>query len=368
MQSIMANANQDWKCIPDSFNNLYPVKMHVKPNTNNLSKAVEFMMSLNVSHLSIMHFDRNQLLNTNGVTHVNVTSALPGRKEWIHISKYLYRYAKYVSLFYLLSLQKGVVWKSDLPELEIWKVRIAGITRDPGFVPVTPQLKIRPESGKGIFRISSFEDDVELGKVLRKLWRSRDSFESIQFDLRGNGGGGNTVPFLITRCLAGNDRRDWMVREYAAETRVTKGKYVLERRDWDPWLPEEDSNETRILQNLNFNIRSFPSYHDPYAGNVTLIVDDECASATWWFITLMIYTFGSNVKRKSGTILGIKVKTGSFESSQLRLRGRASISGIDGNNVAVDCKGIQVKIPAQIRTKSNIRMGDFSRFWLPNDD
>ena len=271
----------------------------------------------------------------------------------------------------LRMVEAGLICDSWIPELKIEMVRrvrtgvgrvqeepptfVAPSQADAGWKPIGSEARqagrrLREKGGR--FKVPSLNDGefgAELGTVLRELCLGRDSFDSVELDLRGNGGGGNTAPFLMARCLAGGARRPWMKRERVRELSSPGG--AASEREWDPWRPELDPNEAAVLRRMGIvgpgeggkgsgefwaALRRLDA---PYAGRVTLLVDHECGSATWFLVTLLVYAFGGRVARGRGTICGVPVKVGSFSPERLRLAGRMSVQGVDGNAARLQCRG-----------------------------
>lgn len=387
------------------------------------SEAVARLARLrDLTHLSVEHLDCRGVLDARGVTHVltHVSAISPDSgtpetiTEWITLAKYARRYARHVNVSLLRMAEAGLICDSWIPELKIEMVRrvrtgAGGVLEEPpafvapkradaGWKPIGGEAGPagrQPREKAGRFRVPSFDDGefgAELGTVLRKLCLGRDSFDSVELDLRGNGGGGNTAPYLMARCLAGGGR-PWMKRERVRELSSPGG--AASEREWDPWRPDLDPNEAAVLRRMGLGPgdrgkasefwTALGRLDAPYSGRVALLVDHECGSATWFLVTLLVYALGGRVARGRGTICGVPVKVGSFSPERLRLAGRMSVQGIDGNAARLQCrdargrgggrgavavvaapKTVVVTVPTQVRLASSVRRQDWGRFWQPN--
>lgn len=340
----------------DAIRRFYPIAV---PRV----KTVQDAMRLRLSHLHVRHQDRQVVLDTNGVTHVKWGAV----GKWTTLPQYARAYAACVSLVELADLR---LHRSALPELEVHRVRTAFRGEAvPTYVAFPPSTVTEPKGVKNAFVFRSFDYDSSssIGKSvadeLERLWLTRNSHPSIHFHLEGNGGGGLTAVYLLVRCLAGA-RRPWMVEECVLETETSVS---VRKRRWDPWAPEHDPNQRRILQRLRFTPKKFKDYATPYAGPITLHVDPTCMSSTWYFITLMIYAFGGAIERRTERWWGVPVKVGRATGGTLRIEGSSSTSSGDGNAVEVRVDGLgSMSVPTQASVRSPIERRDFGRFWLPH--
>lgn len=319
--------------------------------------SVQDVMRLRLSHLGVVHLNRRLILDVKDVTHVRTEPS-----GWMTLSRYLRLYATYLNVVDLADA--SLVHPSTLPDIRIVSVRMKSRAAEtsPVYYGVAPVPRVPRD--RTVFEIRSFEDDRKdvsrnLAEVIDRLWSTRDSLPCIHFRLEGNSGGSLTAAYLIVRCLAG-PRRPWMVDESVIETQADGTRAS---RTWDPWIPEKDANQTRILKSFKFNGRA--DYAAAYAGPITLHVDADCASATWYFITLMVYAFSETVERGRETRLGVPVKVGRCEGGTLRIEGHSTTCSEDGNAELLPLSSLTMIVPTQVRVASSIQHRDFGRFWLP---
>lgn len=332
-------------------------------------ETVQDAMRLRLSHLHVPHLDRRVALDTGRVTHVRWGPEAATR--WTTLSRYARAYAARVNIIELAEPGALRLHRSALPELAVHRVRLdGGDEAAPTYAPTPSAGPPRSPTAKGggAFVLRSFDYEssaataAHVAGELGRLWRTRDDQPAVHFHLEGNGGGGLTAVYLMVRCLAG-PRRPWMVGESVVETSPT-GRRA--RRRWDPWAPERDPNQRRILRLLRFSPEACKDYATPYAGPITLHVDPRCGSSTWYFITLLVYAFGGAIERWTEERWGVPVKAGRATGGTLRIVGSSATSTGDGNAVDVRVGGMTVSVPTQASAQSPIQRRDFGRFWLPS--
>lgn len=198
----------------------------------------------------------------------------------------------------------------------------------------------------------------QLHKELSRLFKNRDKYKSIHFHLDRNGGGDNVPAHLVLRCLVGKKEK-WMKN---IRKKLTNKKYS----EWDCWKEEDKSSPNyEVVKKLKVKI---PNYETKYKGKIYLHMDKCNGSATWYFITYMIYAFANpnNIKRYSKKCCGQTIKFGKINSKQLVLIGKKSgtTSG-DGNAILKSySENIQLQCPTEQFISCSIKKNDWNRFWI----
>jgi len=188
------------------------------------------------------------------------------------------------------------------------------------------------------FYFSSFSIDDnkdEIRTELLRLFANRDKYKSIHFLLDNNSGGDNVPAHLILKCLTGKKEK-WMKNI----KKMLTNKNIIE---WNCWNEDKKGvNNYELVQMLNLG--NILLYDNKYQGRIHLYMSNDNGSATWYFITCLIYAFGSEIKRynvknkKFGTI---------SKDSQLILHGTSNTTSGDGNTVNILYKNINITCPTE---------------------
>jgi hypothetical protein len=140
------------------------------------------------------------------------------------------------------------------------------------------------------FYFSSFNIDnnrEQLHNEMSRLFLNRDSYKNIYIHLDNNHGGQNIPVHLILRCLVGNHEK-WM----KPIIRLENNKFY-EYNCWNEDEHRKNSWEYKMFKKLNIEV---PKYETKYKGKIHLYMHNCNGSASWYFITYMIYAFGLNIK------------------------------------------------------------------------
>jgi len=204
------------------------------------------------------------------------------------------------------------------------------------------------------FYFSSFNiisNKEEIRTELLRLFSNRDNYKNIHFHLDNNGGGDNVPAHLILRCLTGKKEK-WMKNI----KKILKDKTILE---WNCWNEDKiGSYNYDAVEALDLG--TIPIYTNKYKGKIHLHMNTNNGSASWYFITYLIYSFGSEIKRY--TVKNIKFGTIS-KNSQLVLYGTSNTTSGDGNTIQIPYKDIIISCPTEQFISCSIKEKDWWRFW-----
>jgi hypothetical protein len=209
------------------------------------------------------------------------------------------------------------------------------------------------------FYFSSFMIDrnkEEIRSELMRLFINRDKYKSIHIHL--NRGGDSSPGNLIVRCLVGQ-LEEWMTPTIKIQDNTV---YKL-----DIWNEDKIGvmNYGRLKElNLDFTV----NYFTKYTGKIHLYIDG-IASAAWYLVTYLIYSFSSKIKRFTKKYYGQNLKFGSIsKDSQLILHGQSLTCSGDGNPETINYNDIHFEVPKMQRLDKNgpIKNKDFGRFWIGN--
>jgi hypothetical protein len=210
------------------------------------------------------------------------------------------------------------------------------------------------------FYLESFNVDENyknLKNEIDRLIKNRDKYRTIHFHLNNNGGGDIVPAHIILRCLIGK-KEIWMKNI----RKIQKNKHILE---WNCWKEEEkNSPNYSIIQKLNLNY--LPNFNLKYNGKIYLHMDKQNGSATWFFITYLIYSFSNKINRYSQNCYGQTIKYGTIESDNLVLLGHSGTTSGDGNTVLIKHNNIEIICPTEQFISSSIKISDWNRFWIKN--
>jgi len=206
------------------------------------------------------------------------------------------------------------------------------------------------------FYFSSFDIDRykdELHIEMSRLFKNRDSYKNIHIHLDNNGGGYNVPTHLLIRCLVGGHEK-WM--------KTIKKKIndkIGESKCWN----EDNPSHGHYKDFLKLNLEA-PKYKTKYTGKIHLYISSKNASAAWYFITYMIYAFGSNIKRYTKKCYGQNLKFGTIsKDSQLILHGYSATCSGDSNAIPINYKDIIIRNPRDQILSCSVKKNDWNRFW-----
>lgn len=221
--------------------------------------------------------------------------------------------------------------------------------------------KINKNIDKNIYKNNHFyfesfdvnENYKQLRIEINRLINNRDNYKNIHFHLHNNNGGDIVPSHIIIKCLLGNIKEKWMKNI----KKIMKNKKVLE---WDCWNEEIGLN-SKIVEKLNLDKII---YETKYKGNIYLHINKQCASATWFFITYLIYSFSDKINRYSKKCYGDIIKFGNIESKQLFLLGNSGTTSGDGNTEIIKYNNIEINCPTEQFISCSILKNDWNRFWI----
>jgi hypothetical protein len=210
------------------------------------------------------------------------------------------------------------------------------------------------------FYLYSFDvnsNHEKLKKEISRLIKNRDKYNNIHFHLDNNGGGDLVPVHLIIRCLVGTKEK-WMKNI----KKILMDKTILE---WDCWN-EENKNSPNYKTVNKLNLDTLPNYQSKYNGKIYLHMDKQNGSATWFFITYLIYAFGGKINRYHKKCYGKVLKFGNLvnKNSQLIIKGHSGTTSGDGNSISIKYKNIYLNCPTEQFLSCSVKENDWNRFWI----
>jgi hypothetical protein len=208
------------------------------------------------------------------------------------------------------------------------------------------------------FYLESFSINNNYKKLkieIDRLIKNRDKYRTIHFYLNNNGGGDIVPVHIILRCLIGK-KENWMKNI----KKILKNKKILE---WNCW-EEESINSPNYNVVKQLNLDNLPHYESKYNGKIYLHMDKQNGSATWFFITYLIYSFSNKINRYSKKCYGQIIKYGTIESDKLKLLGHSGTTSGDGNSVLIKNNNIEIKCPTEQFIYCSVKKNDWNRFWI----
>jgi len=221
--------------------------------------------------------------------------------------------------------------------------------------------KYKKTKGQNYFRISDFtinDNWKNLKSVIERLYKVRDKYKTLYFDVDNNSGGDMIPCHIILYCLCGGKQK-WM-KEYRT---IDKDNKNIWKNEWNPWTPWEkqkyDIGQHDQFLQLKLNVKNFDKYTKPYDGKIIVYSNSESTSSTWYFITYLIYVFADHIKRyvKDGVKIG-KV------SGKLKIRGCTGTQSGDGNPKKKSIDNVIIKVPTQETISRPIMKKDYLRYWM----
>ena len=197
---------------------------------------------------------------------------------------------------------------------------------------------------------------THLKNELMRLFTFRDSFKNIHFHLNNNHGGQLVPVHLILRYLIGIHKEPWMKN---IKQKLSNGKIIK----WNPWN-EDNENNPNYHNFKDLNLDFIPEYQSKYNGKIYLYMNNYNGSASWYFITYLIYAFSNKIKRFTKICHGKTLKFGSIsKNSQLKLYGISSTCSGDSNSTTLHYKNIEINCPTKQFIQSSVKNIDWNRFW-----
>jgi hypothetical protein len=191
---------------------------------------------------------------------------------------------------------------------------------------------------------------------MSRLFLNRDEYDNIYIHLDNNHGGQNIPGHLILRCLIGIKEK-WM-----KPIKKFNNNKIIEYECWNEEKHHKNSYEYKQFQKLNIIV---PKYETKYKGKIHLYMYNYNGSASWYFITYMIYAFGSNIKRYNKICYGQNLKFGTINrKSQLVLHGLSNTCSGDHNSISIDYKNIRINCPTEQMFSCSVKKKDWNRFWI----
>jgi len=204
------------------------------------------------------------------------------------------------------------------------------------------------------FDVYSNKDQIR--SELLKLFSNRDKYKSIHFHLDNNGGGDIVPAHLILRCLIPKKEK-WMKNI----KKILTNKNILE---WDCWK-EEDINSPNYDVVKYLDLGFLQEYKTKYNGKIYLHMTKQNGSASWFFITYLIYGFSKNIERFSKKCYGKSIRFGRIsKESNLILEGMSGTTSGDGNSIEINYKNININIPTEQFINCSIKRCDWNRYWI----
>lgn len=215
-------------------------------------------------------------------------------------------------------------------------------------------IKIKEPNHFYFDSFSIMKNKVQLKKEMTRLFRNRDKYGTLHFHLDKNHGGDLIPVHLILRCLVGK-RENWM-----RESIKKDGNKIIK---WDPW-EEEDQKSPSYQRLKELDLEIMPEYSKKYDGKIYLYMNEKNGSASWYFITYLVYAFTYHIKRYRKKCNGRWLKFGKIlKGDQLVVKGLSSTCSGDGNSIEIDHGEIEIECPTIQFVKCSVKNRDWNRFW-----
>jgi hypothetical protein len=344
--------------IKTNFNNINELS-HFEIQNFYLKKFIPFQFDIkgyilngNYTNWKIIKVETTKIMNWKEYLYMYIYILNQRLNPCIDMNKFLYLLVSY-NLIDELNIKKIIIKKNSN-----YKTIDIQYTENPSY-----KLKwdnnsiIKKNQNNNHFYFNSFYDEgfKQIKKELDRLIKFRDTYDNIHFHLDNNDGGHLVPAHLILRCLTGKEK--WMKNI----KKVLQNKMIYE---WDCWKEEEiDSPNYEVVKKLNLN--QLPNYNTKYKGKIYLHMSKINCSASWFFITYLIYSFGGKIKRYNKKCYGYTIKYGSISSnSNLKLLGHSGTSSGDGSIIHKIYKNIDIVCPTEQFISSSIKERDWNRFWV----
>jgi len=274
----------------------------------------------------------------------------------INQTKFIYYLHSY-NYIDILNIKKLVIKNKETGKTIEYKVEYTDTDKKNYYLPWNNYIQKDIIKKDNHFYLESFsvDDNYKNLKIeMDRLIKNRDKYKTIHFHLNNNTGGDIVPAHIIIRCLVGRKER-WMKNI----KKILENKQVLE---WNCW-EEENENSPNNDVVRKFNLDNLPNYESKYNGKIYLHMNTKNGSATWFFITYLIYSFANKIKRYSKKCYGQNIKYGTIESDNLILLGHSDTSSGDGNDVSIKFNNIEIKCPTEQFVSCSIKKYDWNRFW-----
>lgn len=277
----------------------------------------------------------------------------------ININKFIYLLHTY-NFIDILNIKTIIAKKNN----EIINININYTTNISYKLNWTNEILLNKINESNHFYFDSFSISNNSKKIrteLIRLFKNRDKFNNIHFHLDNNGGGDIVPAHLILRCLVGGKEK-WMKN-------IKKMKSNKKIVEWDCWGEETKNNYNYdAVTELELELDNLPNYETKYKGKIYLHMSKTNTSATWFFITYLIYAFGGNITRYTKNCFGQKIKFGSISTNntnnQLILKGHSGTTSGDGNAETIKYKTITIQCPTEQFISCSIKKTDWNRYWI----
>jgi len=343
----------------------YLKKLYPAPLTAEITTYSDLM------DLQLSHFYCDGVLNYNAILDITGISHVELNDTWITVDAYATLMARITPIIARGDLLQSphLIITGNLPTYTIQRIKRKGDIQVPTYLSSAQAYPITNSSmsGDNHFTISSFlihNNAKQLSEVISRLCKVRNSYSTLHFHLDRNGGG-NLIPVhLIMLCLCGGRQR-WMTEYEVVEYNKTGNT----ARKWDPWTPwDPTNNDYKTYLNLDLNITDLLSHTEKYKGKIVIHMDTSNGSATWFFITYLIYVFASRVERFVQYVHGIPIKCGRVRGQHIELHGCSSTTGGDGNAIhkkfRLDGTTVTGWFPTQANRRRPVLERDWNRFWI----
>jgi len=274
----------------------------------------------------------------------------------INQTKFIYYLHSY-NYIDILNITKLVIKNKETGKTIEYKVEYTDTDKKNYYLPWNNIIQKDIIKKDNHFYLESFSVDNNYKNLkieMDRLIKNRDKYKTIHFHLNNNGGGDIVPAHIIIRCLVGRRER-WMKNI----KKILENKQVLE---WDCW-EEENKNSPNYDDFKKLNLDNLPNYDSKYNGKIYLHMNTQNGSATWFFITYLIYAFSNKINRYSEKCYGQNIKYGTIESDNLILFGHSDTTSGDGNNISIKFNNIVIKCPTEQFISCSIKKYDWNRFW-----
>lgn len=217
---------------------------------------------------------------------------------------------------------------------------------------------------KNYFRLSSFsiqDNWKQLSETIGRLYKVRDKYKTLYFNVEDNGGGDMIPCHIILYCLCGGKQK-WM-KNYKTIDNDGKNVWINSWNPWCPWINKKnDGGQHDQFLQMNLMIPNYDKYKKPYQGKIVIFSNHNSSSSTWYFITFLIYMFAKHNIKRFTTKTGVKV--GKVISDKLVICGCTDTQSGDGNAIEKKIKGVIVKVPTQETIFRPVYKYDYLRYWM----
>jgi hypothetical protein len=205
-----------------------------------------------------------------------------------------------------------------------------------------------------------YSSGPSIAAELSRLFQYRDTFKEIHIHLNNNLGGQVETGSYIMRCLCGG-REDWMKSQTSVSSDIHSSRVVK-----NLWVDDEVMAYMKQVGLTLSDVANLREYKTKYPGRIILHMSQNNFSAVFYFVTCMVYAFGSP-RRFTRECYGEQLKFGTASNNQLILKGICNTCSGDGNTERVTIAGIPVLMPTLQDLDGPIELDDWNRFWIADD-